>query len=156
MSAGQGGQIAGDRHEFRTVVHADAELTARFAEALREIDAAHADMPGRLAAYAELYAAVLREQRMCLCGMMAADYTTLPSAMAAAVLRFFDDNQSWLEAVLQQGRTDGSLRYRGTARAEAQLIISALEGAMLVARPYGDLERFETTARLLLGSLSAD
>ena len=32
------------------------------------------------------------------------------------------------------------------------MIVSALEGAMLVARPYGDVERFEAAAdRLLAG-----
>ena len=33
------------------------------------------------------------------------------------------------------------------------MIISALEGAMLVARPYGDLARFDATSRQLLASV---
>ena len=35
----------------------------------------------RLAGYAELYRAVARNDRMCLCGMLAAEYSTLPAAM---------------------------------------------------------------------------
>jgi TetR/AcrR family transcriptional repressor of nem operon len=91
---------------------------------------------------------------MCLCGMMAADYATLPPEMRDAVVHFFDDNQSWLERVLEQGQAEGSMRFQGTARAEAQLVVSALEGAMLVARPYGDLERFQATAKLLLATFA--
>ncbi len=127
---------------------------SRFVEALQRIDAEQAEVPGKLAAYAALYGDVLKDQRMCLCGMMAADYETLPPAMRTAVVRFFDDNEAWLERVLAQGTSEGALRYPGSARDEAQLIISALEGAMLVARPYGDSGRFQVAAERLLASLA--
>jgi len=109
----------------------------------------------KLAAYAELYAGVLRDERMCLCGMLAADYATLPSAMRDAVVRFFDLNENWLGRVLEAGRDQGTVQFNGSAHNEARLIIGALEGAMLVARPYGDPERFEAAARRLLATLSA-
>ncbi len=35
------------------------------------------------------------------------------------------------------------------------MIISALEGAMLVARPYGDVERFQTAANRLFANLAS-
>lgn len=126
----------------------------RFAEALQGIDAQSLGGRAKLAAYADLYAGVLKEQRMCLCGMLAADYATLPPAMRAAVVRFFDDNETWLEEVLTKGATEGALHYAGAARDEAQLIISTLEGAMLVARPYGDPERFQAAAEHLLSALA--
>ena len=126
---------------------------SRFAGALRQIDADCPDVPAKLAAYAALYADVLSKERMCLCGMMASDYATLPPAMRSAVVRFFDDNESWLQGVLEQGVAEGAVRCEGSARDEAQLIISALQGAMLVARPYGDPERFQVAARRLLGTL---
>ncbi|MBJ7600803.1 TetR/AcrR family transcriptional regulator [Candidatus Nephthysia bennettiae] len=125
----------------------------RFGEALQTIDLDGGDVHARLEAYAALYASVLREQRMCLCGMLAADYETLPPAMRGAVVRFFDDNEAWLERLLEQGQAEGSLRYPGRARDQAQLIIGALEGAMLVARPYGDPERFQAAAHRLLATL---
>ena len=59
---------------------------ARFAAALAEIDARGADAPAKLDAYAGLYADVLRGQRMCLCGMLAAEYQTLPEPMRDAVI----------------------------------------------------------------------
>jgi TetR/AcrR family transcriptional repressor of nem operon len=125
----------------------------RFAEELKAIDANSSNIHSKLAAYAAVYADVLKDQRMCLCGMLAADYETLPPPMRAAVIRFFDDNADWLERVLQQGASEGTLHYEGSARDQAQLIISALEGAMLVARPYGDPERFQAAAHRLLASL---
>src|SRR2546425_2574803 len=58
---------------------------SRFAEALGEIDGRSSDAPAKLDAYAAIYADVLRDGRMCLCGMLAADYETLPKPMRAAV-----------------------------------------------------------------------
>lgn len=125
----------------------------RFGEALQAIDLDGGDVRSKLAAYAALYASVLREQRMCLCGMLAADYETLPPAMRDAVVRFFDENEAWLARVLEQGQAQGALRYPGAARDQAQLIVSTLEGAMLTARPYGDPERFQAAAHRILATL---
>ena len=127
----------------------------RFFGALDAADSDEATAPDKLSAYARLYADVLSQQRMCLCGMLAAEYPTLPPPMQSAVLEFFDHNEAWLQAVLEQGRTEGSLEFTGPARDTARMIISGLEGAMLVPRPYGDAARFQVAADSLLASLTA-
>jgi TetR/AcrR family transcriptional regulator, transcriptional repressor for nem operon len=127
---------------------------ARFADALVAIDAEGGDAPAKLAAYARIYADVLRNKRMCLCGMLAADYDTLPDPMRHSVLRFFDANEEWLTDVFEQGRTEGSLKLDGPAREAAQALVGGLEGAMLIARPYGEVARFDSAAGRLLASLS--
>ena len=75
--------------------------------------------------------------------------------MCAAVIRFFDENEVWLARVVSNGREEGSLSFDGEPRAIAQSILSALEGAMLIARPYDDLERFQADARRLLTGILA-
>lgn len=127
---------------------------ARFAAALAAVDVRVGGAPAKLDAYAELYLDVLRNQRMCLCGMLAAEYQTLPRSMQEAVVRFFDENEAWLTRVLEQGQRDHTLRFAGSASETARLIISGLEGAMLVARPYGDIARFQAAARRLLAGLA--
>jgi len=127
---------------------------SRFTDALTAIDAEGGPGLGKLEGYANLYLRVLREHRMCLCGMLAAEYQTLPQPMRDAVISFFDQNESWLEATLDQGRLDGSLKFSGDARHAARMIISGLEGAMLIARSYGDVARFEAAAQGLLGGLA--
>src|SRR5690349_12960581 len=69
----------------------------RFSEALAAIDAAASAAPDKLQGYAGLYTDVLRERRMCLCGMLAAEYPTLPDPMRASVVSFFDQNEAWLQ-----------------------------------------------------------
>jgi TetR/AcrR family transcriptional repressor of nem operon len=127
----------------------------RFSQALVDIDAAGTDAAGRLASYAGLYAQVLAQDRMCLCGMLAADYITLPESMRQAVIRFFDHNENWLTGVVEQGRGDGSLQIDGDSRELAQIIVGTLEGAMLVSRTYRDPDRYDRTARRLLAEITA-
>ena len=132
-----------------------ARYALRFQDALAGIDASFDDAPAKLEAYADLYLDVLRNKRMCLCGMLAAEYQTLPKPMTETVIRFFDDNELWLDRVLEQGRLDGTLHYAGATRDAARMIIGSLEGAMLVARPYGDIARFQAAATHLLADLTA-
>lgn len=126
----------------------------RFGAALAEIDGRSESAAAKLDAYAALYSDVLEAQRMCLCGMLAAEYHTLPERMQTVVLEFFDANERWLEGVLEEGRREGSLQFGEPAEDAARLIVSALEGAMLVARSYADARRFRTTAGALLKSLA--
>ena len=127
---------------------------SRFADALAEVDAGPGEASDKLAGYADLYLRVLRASKMCLCGMLAAEYQTLPPPMQEAVIGFFDRNETWLEDVLGQGRQDGSLQFAGSARDTARMIVGGLEGAMLVARPYGDIARFQAAAANLLAGLA--
>jgi TetR/AcrR family transcriptional regulator, transcriptional repressor for nem operon len=86
--------------------------------------------------------------------MLAAEYQTLPQPMQDAVITFFNANETWLEDVLEAGRDDGSLQFAGSAADTARMIIGGLEGAMLVARPYGDVGRFQAAAANLLAGLT--
>lgn len=125
----------------------------RFRAALDDLDASCDTAPDRLRGYVGIYQDVLVKGRMCLCGMLAAEYHTLPGPMRDSVLRFFDQNERWLEGVLAQGATEHSLRFTGSARDAARLTLGTLEGALLVARSFEDPVRFEAAATSLLGSL---
>src|SRR5690242_20794798 len=50
-----------------------ARYATRFFDALDAADSDAASAPAKLSAYAKLYADVLRQQRMCLCWMLAAE-----------------------------------------------------------------------------------
>ena len=128
---------------------------SRFSDALSEIDARGGDAAAKLGAYAAIYGDVLRDQRMCLCGMLAAEYDTLPDPMREQIVGFFDASEAWLAATLEQGQAEGTLQVTGSPADAAQTIVSGLEGAMLVARPYGDVARFQAAADRLLAGLAS-
>ena len=126
----------------------------RFLEALDGIRRDDQDARTRLAKYAQLYREVLRKQRMCLCGALAADFETLPRPMRERVVEFFKANEAWLTGVLEEGRRAKRLRFQGPASATAAFLVSSLEGAMLVARSYGRVSRFDSVAKKLIGDLA--
>ena len=129
--------------------------TANFGDALDGIDASGADATDKLAAYVALYRDVVNNDRVCLCGMLAAEAMTLEAPMRDALLRFFDLNEAWLAAVLSEGDTDGTVRLNGSATDTARLVVGGLEGAMLMARPFGDPQRFHTAADSILAGITA-
>ena len=124
-----------------------------FLGALGAIDASGAAPRERLKRYARIYADVLRDNRMCLCGMLASDYATLPRPMKDEVKHFFDENERWLATVLDAGRKDGSLEFKGSAVEIARAMVGSLEGAMMLARSYGEPARFQTAAERLIASI---
>jgi TetR/AcrR family transcriptional repressor of nem operon len=126
---------------------------AGFVKALEEIDRTTPDARDKLRRYAKIYADVLRNNRMCLCGMLAAEYATLPKAMKEEMRHFFDENEHWLTRVLEAGRDSGSLRFTGSALDVARALVGSLEGAMMIARSYGEVARLETVADRLIAEL---
>lgn len=145
-------------YHFRTKAQLGRRLIERYSEAFREaldaIDREELPAPERLRKYARLYAGALQGERMCLCGMLAAEYQSIPATMQDAIREFFDFNEAWLERVVEEGRAAGAIGGEGPSRGIARLILSSFEGAMLVARPYADVERFEASAERLIAEIS--
>ena len=128
--------------------------SASFGAALDAIDQSSISAAGKLQRYVKIYADVLHAGRICLCGMLAAEYTTLPSGMQDAIRGFFDANERGLARMLDSGRQDGSLAFEGTAEEAAHAITSALEGALLLARPYGSPDRFLKAAQRVVAEFA--
>jgi TetR/AcrR family transcriptional repressor of nem operon len=124
-----------------------------FGDALDAIDRKTEEPAEKLRRYVDLYDSVLRNDRMCLCGMLAAEYATLPAPMQEGLTSFFDANERWLTAVLHGGVQIGVFVLTESANARARVLLGALEGAMLVARSYGDSHRFRAAAAFLLEDL---
>ena len=124
-----------------------------FLAALKGIDSAGAGARDKLKRYIRIYADVLRDNRMCLCGMLASDYATLPKPMKEEVKHFFDENERWLAAVLDAGRKAGNLEFKGSALELARAMVGSLEGAMMLARSYGEVSRFDAAAERLVAAL---
>src|SRR4051812_16835611 len=144
-------------YHFATKAELGTRLIARYQErflaALEAIDDESDDARHKLRRYAKLYADVLRSKRLCLCGMLASDFATLPRPMKDGVRAFFDANEAWLTRVVEEGRRSRSLRRDGQAHDLARMVVSSLEGAMLVARSYDDVQRFEAAAARLFADL---
>lgn len=128
---------------------------AALSEALATIDRGVADPVAKLRKYAKIFQdAVKNGNRMCLCGMMASDVETLPTGARDELKLAIQDHEVWLAGVLDQGRKEDVFRFDGPPLAQALWVFASLEGALLIARTYGDPLRFAAMARTLIDRLS--
>jgi len=158
ISAQVGIRKASIHYHFPSKSDLGKELVARFRvtfyNKLDQIDRVANDPCQKLEWYIQLYGDMLQEQRMCLCGMLASDFTTLPEGVPQEVNQFFDDNVVWLTKVLVEGGKAGVIHCHASACVEAQLIVAGLQGAMLlIARSYGDINWYQAIAQKLIDAL---
>ena len=153
-------QKASVHHHFATKADLGQAMLERYREQfttlLTAIDEQEKDAPDKLKRYAKAFADTLKDDNhMCVCGMLAADFTTLPKGVRDGVRAFFDDNEKWLQRVLEQGRKQRQLKFEGKSTLVARRLLSSLEGAMLLARTYQDAARFESVAQPMLATMAA-
>ncbi len=153
-------KTASVHYHFATKVELCRALIARqraqVAEALAAIDAAGLDAPGKLGRYVGVFASTLATgNRMCLCGMLAADVATLDPTIVGDLRTSFADHEAWLAGVLAEGKAAGRLDFEEAALEEAQAFLAALEGAILIARAHDAPARFASAARRLVAKLEA-
>ena len=116
----------------------------RFNTVLESIEAENSDAVTQIEQYAEQFLKTLRQGgKICLCGMLASDYATLPENARKEVRAFFADNEEWLTRILEQGRKSGAIHFKSEARDVAITFFATLEGAMLDARLFEDENRLK-------------
>lgn len=125
--------------------------TRAFEEALVSIDRGEVTLLGKLDAFNGLFADVVRQNDICLCGMMAAEVSSLGEEAQAALRQFFELSETWLEQVLTAHAEE--IRSELTPAQLAAIFISGLEGATLVDRVANrddHLAAFRALSRTLL------
>lgn len=126
----------------------------RFEAELEEISALDDSAVHKLRRYVEIYSTVLGRERMCLCGILTAEWVTLPPGVQDAVREFFAVNARWLESLLETGRAAGVFAFDAPPAEVASMVTSALEGALLLARSGVESARFESVAAQLVRTIA--
>ena len=93
--------------------------------------------------------------RMCLCGMLAAECSTLDPGSRAELCGSLNDDEIWPARVLTRARKEGELIFTDKPRDETRFLLSSHEGVILIARAYEDSEHFETAVQRLLSKLAS-
>lgn len=128
--------------------------TERFEALLAGIDNTDPSPRPRLEAYFRLFYETYGSRRsLCPCGILGAEADALPASVTDAVNRFFRINIEWLTAVLAEGRSIRQLDYAGSASDMAVVLLSALEGAMVVGRGLHDLKTLQQVGVAVLNNV---
>jgi TetR/AcrR family transcriptional regulator, transcriptional repressor for nem operon len=83
------------------------------------------------------------DDRVCLCGALAAETMALPPQIRERVAGFFEDHQAWLAGILERGAQRGEFTLRASATKTARMFFGALQGALIVKRTTGDMAQLK-------------
>ena len=142
-------------HHFPSKADLARALVERYHDRFRATRAQLAGLPPRqrLEAYVQVFVDLAHDQRLCLCGSLAADLLTLSDDLQRALRAYFEDTEAWLEATLREGAALHELTLPSPPRHTAQQLLSLLEGAALTARTFHDPERLTHTQRWIFDHL---
>jgi len=128
-----------------------------FGTLLSEILSSKIQARSKLQRYGALFEGTLKtgnQDKSCLCGMLAAEVSSLGDGPARSVKGFMQDNVAFLTKVLKEGKEDGSLAFRGSVDDAASMVLAALEGGLLVARADGGPDQLSAIIRNLISLLT--
>lgn len=140
---------AGVHHHFPTKGDLGAALARQYTEEavklLHDLLETFENEHQTLERYTSVFrSALVQDNRMCLCGIMAAEQHDLPDEVRLEVDRFTEVNVDWLCQILSL-RDDA--RDAESIKRQALAIFASIEGAQLVARGRGDVSVFDDTVR---------
>jgi TetR/AcrR family transcriptional repressor of nem operon len=156
ISAAVGIRKASIHHHFSSKEVLAIAVVRRYKENfnsyLGKIASKGKNLQDKIHQYAKLYEAVLREDKLCLCGILASDMETLPDILKKEVQSFFADNVAWLSKMLSQHYS--SLSKKRLHDISWQ-IISSLQGAVIMAKMSGKPELLTSISKELLVQLES-
>lgn len=116
------------------------EMEAGIADLERRID----DPLEQLRAYTGFWETCIADATasFCVCAMLASEMPILPEEIALEVRAHFRALSAWLASVFARGAKQGSLQPAASPKAEAEIFMATVHGAMLSARAYGDAKLF--------------
>ena len=117
-----------------------------------QLAAAEPDAREQLSAYSGYWERCILDNSapFCVAAMLAAELPSLPEDLARAVRMHFAELTSWLSQLLALGVRQGSVSLVRSPADEADAFLSAIYGAMLSARAFGDPTRFAAITETLL------
>jgi TetR/AcrR family transcriptional repressor of nem operon len=116
---------------------------------------AEPEASAQLRAYATYWERCIADNTapFCVAAMLAAELPSLPDDLAASVRLHFADLTGWLARLLALGVRQGSVSLVRSPAEEADAFMSAIYGAMLSARAFGEPERFTAITETLLSRI---
>ncbi len=126
--------------------------TQSFQAQLNQIDEHKRNLKSKLRAFVQIFEDVLENDRLCLCGMMAAEVNGLDEQSKALLKEYFLMAEQWLTLQLKQHKEELSSPLSNNKL--ARVIMSGLEGAILLDRVDGGSERIRAQHDLIKSLIS--
>ncbi len=109
--------------------------TERFVARLAQISAQRGTARSKLMAFVDLFEEAATSDKLCLCGMLAAELSALDDRSRTLLELFFKQSEDWLAKLLKTHKSE--LTSSLTPANLASVMMSGLEGALLLDRAHG-------------------
>ena len=128
-----------------------AVLIISYSEAFAQRLTAIADKPAtlrrKLSAFTDLFEEAAQDDKLCLCGMLAAEMSSLDEHCRSLLRGFFEQAEAWLAKILKQHK--GELLNPMPINQLAAVLMSGLEGALLLDRVHGAGNHLQAQRQLI-------
>lgn len=123
------------------------KYTVEFNDKLIAIDNKKLKPAKKLDAFIKIFEHVIKQDKFCLCGMMAAEVATLDDTNRQLLSDYFRQAENWLTTIFDETseNTTSSIKPRELAR----IVISGLEGAILLDRVDGERNHLRAQRKFL-------
>ena len=127
-------------------------LIERYSESffsqLNEISSKKWGLKRKISAFIAIFEHVADEDKICLCGMVAAEVEKLSTENQLLLKAYFHNTERWLTDLFDQYSDELSSPVNTNKLAKS--VLSGLEGALLLDRVMGDKQRLKAQKELIL------
>jgi TetR/AcrR family transcriptional repressor of nem operon len=146
LAAEVGIKSASVHYHFPTKGDLGAAIARRYTEDgiayIGELIANYKDQRSCMKKYTDIFrAALVDDNRMCLCGIMSAEREDLPPEVSVEVDRFHEVNIDWIASLLSL--EDADPKHKKAIRHRALGIFAAIGGAQLLARGQNNVAVYD-------------
>lgn len=132
-----------------------SRIRGMFEEALEGIDAEGGDVKTRLRKFTGIFLDTYGDEgRLCPFCMIATTQKTIPEEVQDEVKLFWSKGEEWVQNLLEEGQETGDLELIESVQFLSRMMVSSLEGAMVVAKAFDDRTRLEDTADFMLSMVN--
>ncbi len=135
------------------------QYLSEFESLTRKILASNVNGKTKLKRYCNLFLETLKSgqhDKSCLCGMLMAEVSSVNEPVRNQIRHFLQGNIGVLEAILKTGSADGSLTKQKNIKSTALVVLSTLEGGLLIARSDRGPKQFSEVLARIVSLLSTN
>ena len=121
--------------------------TLQFSEKLDDISHKNITPLKKIEMFIKIFEDVVADDKLCLCGMMAAETANLHEDSRELLLQYFTQSEDWLAQIFKSAADQLLVDIK--PRQLARIVMSGLEGAILIDRVEGKNNRLRAQRELV-------
>ncbi|MDH5404729.1 MAG: TetR/AcrR family transcriptional regulator [Candidatus Heimdallarchaeota archaeon] len=120
---------------------------------LNKLDNFTTDPWVKLDEFFNFFKILLERNEVCVGGILTAEVSTLPNSVTVETIKVFNRVFDYLANLLKISRDNGIMGFSGDPRSRAVMIMSSIEGALLLSRMFNNIQLFTDAIQIIIRDL---